>query len=473
MKNLSFIIILVGFIGAIPVKPFTNQHVYVGSGSGFLTLNNIQTAYSLVPGDTLSIVAGTYDGFYVENSRFTDSVYFFGSDSGTTISGTGEFKNCKSLVVAKLRWLNVSGRAMNLNTNCDSFTIRNCSFIRGVDYFIHLNDVSGNSFDNFQIINDSFHACGFANCINTAGAKTKNLLIRNCSFDSTYGGPGGPAACISITDMAQNYAIYQNRYVNINLSCTDHTSVNFLVGWGAFHDNYCFNRQGDFVRFRPYWTDSSATKPHPDTTSCYNNRCVSAVKYADYELQQFAADTTTNTSVPNVRSGAFIGTNNTSLNGRTNDYTPFTNSSGGGSGQWDIYTYYRNAIQIKNNACARMYIDSVPNPLSPPPAYTFNYMLHDGGGTRPSGMPRFGDTLNNIYYQVAAQLSPNWGGNDSLNMVLVSGSVARGASSNQFSYLFNTGFRGNARGQFWDAGADQFNVWLWGPVRWKAIKKVN
>lgn len=473
MKYFYTILILVGFIGAIPVSKsyWVPKTVWVQT-VGFLSLNNIQTSFSLVPGDTVRFTAGTADGFYIENSRFADSVFLIGSDSGTIFTGTGEFKNCKSIVVQKLRWRDFSGRGLYLNGNCDSFTVRNCRWDRGVDYFVQMFESGGNRFDNIQFISDTFRGCGGSNVINTQGAKTKNFSSHNCIFDSTYGAPGSPACCISLTDVADKYLIYQNSYTHINKGCTDHTSVNYLAGNGRFYNNYCFDRQGNFVRFRSYTIDSSASHPTIDTTYCYNNRDVRAIKYASFELQQFGFDTTTNTNLPNIRTGYFIGLNNTTLNGRTADYTPWGNSTGGGSGQFDVYTIFRGCRNA-NNACGRCYIDSIPNPLSPNPLFTFNRQFHDGGGTRPPGVGKFGDTSNNQYFEVAANLSPNWTAADTLVMNITANAFVRGKGTAAFSYLFTTGYKGNPMGASWPEGADQFDQSLWGPVPWRTIKKAN
>lgn len=468
------------FMGAIPKsKTFVPQTIWITLNGGFQNLGNIQTTYSMVPGDTMRFTQGVATGMFIQNSRFTDSVYLIGSDSGSYFNSTVEINNCKSFVIINFKGHDLSsGRWLDFEANCDSMTIRNCRCDRTVDYMIQLHASSLTNFDNFIIKNDTFRGCGFANVINTSAAKMRNLQVFYNVFDSTYSASGAPAACISITDPTSNYDIHHNSYTNINLGGVDHTSVNYLAGSGKFHDNYCFNRQGDFVRFRPYWVDSSATNNTRAVTYCYNNRDVSAVKYASFELQQFSTDTNTNTTVPNVKTGLFVAFCNTSLNGRTKDYSPWTNAGGGGSGQWDIYTMYQND-SIYNNICARMYIDSVPNPNSPPPAFTFNYMFHDGGGSRSAWYQgRFGDTARNLYVQVAGNLSANWSGADSLVMNLVNTSPARGYGSNRGFYINSTGYRGNTRNQpstlpQVSAGADQFDTWQLIGVPFKAVKTVN
>lgn len=472
----SVILIVIMFTGMLPAKKgFVPQTIWIVLNGGFQNLGNIQTTYSMVPGDSLRFTAGTATGWFIQNSRFADSVYIKGSDSGSYFNGNCETNNCKSLVIINIKGHDLGNgtRWMDFEANCDSITVRNCRIDRSVDYQVQLHASSLTNFDNFIFVNDTFRGCGFANVINTSAAKMRNLQVYNCIFDSTYSASGAPAACISITDPAPNYSIHDNRYTHINLGGVDHTSVNYLAGSGSFYNNYCFDRQGDFVRFRPYWVDSSASSPTRTVTYCYNNRDVSARKYATFELQQFSTDTNTNTTVPNVKTGKFVGFNNTSGNGRTADYTPWTNAGGGGSGMWDIYTMYQNDT-LYNNIGFRYYIDSVPNPNNPPPAFTFNYMFHDGGGSRPAWYTgRFGDTSNNLYFNVPVTLSANWGGNDSLIMNLVNTSPARGYATARSFYLSSTGYRGNSRRPNPDAGADQFNTWFWTPVKWRRIKTVN
>lgn len=471
MKYLYTILILISFIGAIPKsKTFVPQTIWVGSGSGYLNLGNIQTTYSMVAGDTMRVKAGSYDGFFMNNSRFSDSVYFLGGDSGVYFNGTMEVNNCKSIVFANLKGRDLSsGRWFDFEVNCDSITVRNCRIDRTVDYQVYLHGTGGNTFDDFIFKSDTFRGCGNANTLSTNGAKTKNIYIGYCWVDSTY---GVTSSGFSFTDNIVNGMIENCKFTDINLGGTSHNAVVYWQGEGTIRNNLCLNRQGDFVRCRPYWVDSSASNPTPDTTYVYNNRDCGARKYAFIEMQHKVGDTTTNTDLPNTRTGILLCFNNTCLNTRTADYTPFGNSTGGGAGLADVYDWFRPPI-FKNNICARAYIDSIPDPNSPPPAYTFNPMFHNGGGTKPVGQPVFGDTSNNIYKNPLPDINTSWSGADSLIMNLVNTSPARGYGTNTLLYKDPLGYRGNPRKpNSVDAGADQFNSWIWGPLPYHAVKTV-
>jgi hypothetical protein len=361
----------------------------------------------------------------------------------------------------------------------DSCNFQDCNFYKVTDYVWYIDGTDGSydgtsatRFNNVNFFYDTVRSVGPAvNVLSTNGSRsvTAYCTVRNCWFDSTY---GTPSSCLSFTANCIGDTIDRNKFTNINLSGTDHNSVIYFQGWGVISNNLCNNRQGDFVRDRPYTVDSSATNQLPDTTYVYNNRDCSARKYAFIEMQHKVGDTSTNTNLPNTRTGILLCVNNTCLNTRTADYTPFINSSGGGAGLADVYDWFRPPI-FKNNICGRAYLDSVPDPYNPPARFTFNYMFHSGGGSKPVGQPVFGDTSNNLYVNPLPNLSANWGSNDSLVMNIVSNSPAKSYGTTAYLYLVPTGYRGNTRRPVVDAGADQFNTWIWAPVPWKAFKQIN
>ncbi len=272
---LYILLITIMFVGAMPKRPYYAAKIWVTT-TGYLNLGDIETVYGLVGGDTLALTAGT---------------------------ATGMFEKCR--------------------------------IDRSNDYQIYMhtatpyNGTLSTSFDNILIVNDTFRGCGNANTISTGGAVTTNLWIHNCWVDSTY---GATSTGFSFTDNVINGLIENNKFTNTNLGGTSHNALIYWQGWGTIRNNLSNNRQGDFIRCRPYWVDSSATNPTPDTTYVYNNRDCSARKYAFIEMQHKVGDTTTNTGLPNTRTGILLCLNNTCLNTRTADYTPFIDASGGGAG---------------------------------------------------------------------------------------------------------------------------------------------
>lgn len=437
-----------------PVFAFSNTF-HIGTGAGSLNLANMAATYGIVGGDIVIINKGTYADLTVTNSRFSSEVFFTASDSGVTFTATCTITNVKNIRFDHFRIFPGSGRGLNLTTSDTTF-FQNCYWYGKTDYQVHFDGTAGSydgtaatRFDSIVFINDTFRACGFAVVMQLNGGRAvqSGLVIRDCWFDSTYTSAGFPSTCLSLNKSNINTQIYNCRFTNINLNGTDHNAVIYIQGWGKIYNNYCFNRQGNFVRARAYTIDSSASNPFPDTLFMFNLRDVSVVKYATTEHQQFVADTTTNTNLPNVRTGVFVLLNSTTLNGRTNDYFPFQNTTGGGSGIYDGYTWFRPPI-IQNCLGARQYMDSIPNPASPNPLWTFNYMLHDGGGFHPVGMPTFGDTAHIVYRQTVDSI----GIRDSLVMNIDLNSPARGNATSQYSYLFNFDWKLLFR-RIWDAGA--------------------
>ncbi len=465
MKKIISLLIVVALFATAQAKT-----VWVGTGSGYLNLGNIQTSLSLVPGDIVKIKSGIYDGCFIQNSRFSDSVWVRGGDSGVVFTGTFESQNCKNIVYHNfVIRLNFAGgtRGFVFEANADTCTLRNVKIERCADYGIYLHDGTGytstsldHRFDNISLIDDTIRAIGNANGISTGGAVTKNLVIRRIVMDSTY---GATSSGISITDLSFNILVENCKFTHINLNGVSHNAVMYIeASGGHIRGNYCFDRQGNFCRARAYWGDSSASRPKPDTLWVVNNFDDSARKYAFVEIQHrfnscncgSAQDTTTNTDLPNIRTGQIVVMNNTVLRGNTSDYFPWVNASGGGSGLVDVYDWIRCPPIIKNNLVARQYMDSIPDPDHINPAFTFNPMFHSGGGSKPSGSPVFGDTSNNIYLHKIVSV----GFADSLLGTLTSSSPAKDAGTGAYSYAFNTDISGISRpqGSGWDVGAVEY-----------------
>lgn len=470
------------FLLLISVNSFAGVRYNIGGSGGFLNAANIQTAYGMVAGDTLWVLksATAYTGMFIQNSRFTDSVYVICSDSGVVFTGTVQIQNCKSIVFSRFFIdLAFAGgqRGFNFDTNCDSCTLRNSRIQRCADYGIVMfstttTGLNGSSFDNMSFIDDTVRAIGNANAITTNGGVStngpvlKNPVFRRIWLDSTY---GTTANGIHMGNVTYNGLVEYSKFTNTNLGGTAHNALIYFQGYATIRNIYSLNRQGDLIRARPYWLDSSASHPTTDTSWAYNIIDVSARKYATYEIQHLPADTTTNTNLPNVRCGTMIVCYVSTFNTRTSDYFSFSPSTGGGAGTNDIYQYYRFRQYMKDCIDINAYLDTIAN--CPCPGYTFNYMAHDGGGAKPSGFGAMGDTTGNMYSQSFVTL----GVPDSLTARLAAGSPAIDAGTDTYLYKVTTDFYGAPRkqGPHSDKGAVEFNPNLWGPVPWRTIKKVN
>lgn len=459
--------------------------VYVGGGGGFLNLGNIQTSLTLSAGDIVWVKwsATAYTGMFIQNSRFTDSVYVMCSDSGVVFTGTVQVQNCKSIVFSRFvidLAFAASQRGFNFDTNSDSCTLRNSRIQRCADYGIVMFSTvtydGTNSFDNMSFIDDTVRAIGNANAITTAGGTNnngpvlKNPLFRRVWIDSTYGSTGSNG--IQLSNRAYNLLIENCKFTHTNLGATAHNSLMYFQGFGIIRNIYSLDRQGDLIRARPYWLDSSASHSTTDTSWVYNIIDVGARKYATYEVQHLPADTTTNTNLPNVRTGIMIVCYISTFNTRTSDYFSFSPSTGGGAGTNDIYQYYRFRPVMRNCLNVNAYLDTIAH--CPCGDYTFNYMAHDGGGSKPSGFGAMGDTTGNKYSQSFVTM----GIPDSLTARLILGSPAIDAGNDQYLYKITTDFYGNPRkvGAHSDDGAVEFqgvDPTIWGPVRWRGFKKVN
>ena len=470
MKKVIHTILIGVVIGVLSIQGYvtlarrwyTPKKVWVTT-TGYLNLGNIVSVYGLSPLDTLALTAGTATGMFIGSADAGGEVAILGSDSGTYINGTIEINGCNNLSFYKIKAHDVSGRWFFLENSRDNMKIANCRIDRSNDYQVYLHsgtayDGTGTyRFDEVTLVNDTFRGCGNANTISTGGAVTKSLYIGYCVFDSTY---GANSTGISITDIAFDPIIEYCTFTHINKGGTAHNAVIYAcVSHGKIRYCYCHDRQGDFCRLRAYWGDSSALGSLPDTSDLYGNRDDGADKYAFCEVQHRigsgggAQDTTTNTDLPNIRTGVFRIMNNTSLHLRDGGYVGWNNSSGGGGSMFDVYDWRRKVI-IMNNYAGWLYMDSIPDPDHPPGAYTFNPMYHDGGGSKPVGQPVFGDTVNNVYIVRVS----NMGFADSLQMTIKSSSPARARGTSAYSYVFQTDYLGARFGNSWPVGAHQYRV---------------
>lgn len=459
-----------------PGSPYWTPTVFhYGSGSGFENMGNWQSSLGAVVGDTVYINPGVYSGFFMQNCRFVGGYVFFKAAPGIVqiVGGGIQMNNCAGLDVSNF-WGHDIGhnRFFELESNCDSIRIHDCKIERSTDYMINIHETSGgnttvNRSDLIEIYNDTLRGCGFSNAININDARTYYLSIHDNYIDSGYGAPGSASASISITQPAHRVHIYNNHFYHNNKGDTDHVAIMHIKCNGIVEGNfYEKGYYGNRIRARPYTIDSSGSKPGMDSLIVRNNGSDSALKYAFIEMQQFSADTTNRNTVPNVRWGKLICINNIDIRSNTRGYAPFGNSTGGGAGFAQVYDFWVPPL-FANNACARAYMDSIPDPTNPPARFTFSRMFSDGGGDHKEGSAsHVGDTVNNYYSETIAGL-----GIDSITLFLKANSRLIGAGDPSYNNLVKTGYRGNPRGNRNDATWDQFNIMYWIRVVPTAIKQ--
>ena len=437
----------------LPAFSASAHKIRLGSGSGNITVNNFAATYGLKDGDTVVINhgpgAGIYDYFSFSNSVFKNRLYILASDSGVRFTvccgGYSSINNCKGLRLEGFKIWRSTYRGIDISGNTDNIYFKNMSFRAIKDYCILFHGLNYNGTEATRNDNITFDHCRFDSmpmgvCISFSNA-TRNTTIQNCNFENIYEVPKLGSNIIYFQLIASKVSFHDNSFKHTNLHGVSHNALVYLKGNGRFYNNYSFDRQGDFFRCFPY-TEISGPR---DTLFVYNNRDVSARKYATVELQQLASDTSAT-----IRPATAYVVGNTGGNFRTSDYYPFQARSGGGGSQIDVYDMLTN-FYIWNNLAFRCYIDSTPNPGRTPAGYTFNYQLHDGGGRRPPGVGRFGDTANNLYAHSPAAL----GITDTLTMHITGNSPAR--NRGRAAMFFNTDYKGTKRPAQggWDVGAVQ------------------
>lgn len=450
---MRYIILLICVLAMLPASA---HKIRIGSGSGNITVNNFAATYGLKDGDTVIINhgpgAGVYDYFAFSNSSFRNRLYILASDSGVRFTvccgGYSSISNCRGLRLEGFKIWRGAYRGIDITGNTDNIYFKNISFRALKDWGVYIhgldkyNGTEATRNDNITFDHCRFDSMPVGVCISFANA-TRNTTIQYCHFENTWEVPKLGSNIIYFQLIATRVSFHDNTFKRSNLRGVSHNALVYVKGNGRFYNNYSFDRQGDFFRCFPY-TEVSPGSPR-DTLFIYNNRDVSARKYATVELQQMAADTSAT-----IRPAIAYVVGNTGGNFRTADYFPFVTKSGGGGSQIDVYDMFTN-FYIWNNLAFGCYIDSIPNPGRIPARYSFNYQLHDGGGTRPRGVGRFGDTANNLYAHSPAAL----GITDTLTMHISGNSPAR--NRGRAALFFNTDYKGTKRpnGNGWDVGAVQ------------------
>lgn len=460
----------------ISINVNATHTVWIGStGGGAIVVDNLMSTYGVASGDTIRIKTGVYTYLSFSNTNVTSPyLYILASDSGVTFTvccgGESDITACNGLWIEGIKWLRGAFRGLNVHNACNNIYFKRDSMRAITDYGFFFDGLTYNGTTATMNVGIKFDHCDFDSMINghliISNNATQYFTIHDITADSTIAS-AGPADAIHLSTIADSVDIHDIRFTHTIMIDSSHNGVLYVQGNGRIYNIYSADREGDLCRCYAYYDKRLNVTGVVDTLFCYNWRDVGSRKYATIEWQHLPGDTSTN-----IKAAVLWCANFTSGNLRTKGYTPFTNAEGGGGSVVDVYTTYNNAVFI-NLLGYRLYIDSIPNPSSPNPLYTFNYIFHDGGGTRPSGVGRFGDTSHTMYRQTADSV----GIRDTLTMNLDFTSIAKNQGTTPSPLVFNTDYRGTIRPFFnvWDIGAFEVNLFiaLWIQSSFKVFKRVN
>lgn len=367
------------------------------SGSNINNLNNAQSAYSLVAGDTLAIpiTATGYIGIgNIVNTSSTPIVIVvnglvtpFQFEVGSPFIGVKVY--CKLSDSSAGLVITNSGRGFVSNGS----KVKNCSFFgiaipNATDYpvfWYHSRTFAGNwDSINTNIIFDSIRVTGGAALIdgfnfNNNGTSYlrglwDSVTFRNCYINNMLGGNS-----FSVQHFFHGYW-YKCTFTNIGLTDTRHCG-NILMGDGQCVVELCYfyNTYGNKVRWQS-GTSLVLNKNQPfDTCKFINNKVVLSRKYPGVECNSNAA--TFDTSSQWIRAVNYIIANNNM--GRFND-SDYVDSGV----PLDIYVHY-GFIWLNNLIAWDSHMDKAPGA---------NPYYHIGDGSNPP------DDTTGCRYGSAAQI---------------------------------------------------------------------
>lgn len=313
MKYSCLLLVVIVLHTLVGMRLVFNKITYGTPGNSISITSS--TIAGLSPGDTLQINPGTYTGFSMTGIHLQElqimadgvTVSWGGGFSGATISSSSLF------TLKGIYFYNGSYKGLQLDGNVDSCTI--------IASFRNFRDVvfytSGLTYDgtaatrnnalDLQLTTDSTFGASVMHFGNTFWESH----IHNCHIDSVIGTP------IQAIEFYSGWHVYihDNIFTKINMGGTNHNSIIYAAGQWFIYNNVVLDFQGE-CRLRPYTMDSTGTHKR-DTSLFYNNFAWNSAKYGQAELQQFDADTNTNTTLPNVKMGDVLVFNNTA--GRLRD----------------------------------------------------------------------------------------------------------------------------------------------------------
>ncbi len=265
------------------------------------------TVAGLSDGDTLQINAGRYTGFSMTGVHKAIKIIgtgvtvdFNGSSAWATIT------TCSLFSLYDIYFYHGNYRGLELAGNVDSCLIK-VSFRNFRDYVLLTTGLTyagtaatrNNALD-IQITSDSSSGAPVMHFNN----RLWNSYIQNGTIDSVFGNTqtieftGGGAT----TSVGGGVIVRNITFTHCNKGGTNHNCLVYAAGEWEVYNITALDYQGDAVRLRPYTMDSSAS--HGIHTSvAYNIWGYGSDKYSICEIQHLPGDTTTNTNLPNIRTG--------------------------------------------------------------------------------------------------------------------------------------------------------------------------
>ncbi len=282
-----------------------NRLIYVGSGSGSLTIdgNNFNykgVKYNFKNGDSVIIKGGSYNNITIQNI----SVPINGDRIVFTNDGTILLDGTKQMNLSNLNNITISGaggsltdrgfvftnntfRAVVLSGSINNFTFQNAYFKNINDYVIMYNGLDKviyNGLPSSYMSNLAFlniDAENVAPLIQFNGDITSNGyegMIKGLEVANITCINSSPGAVVYI-GCVEDFNCHNNYVNNINTSLNNHNGVFFIHGNGKFYNNHITNHEGNALRAWIFSITNTAN------IEIYNNVVYNSRRYGAFEIQ--------------------------------------------------------------------------------------------------------------------------------------------------------------------------------------------
>lgn len=296
----------------IATMPEMTGNVYEVGGSNQLAINlsdftpnGHSQPVTLVPGDTIEIIGGSYEYIDIDGSKYFDAdnpilikakttpvvidgngrLLWIGNVGGLRITGKGlnntpgfQFRNSGQHVIETGILKNVTFDGIQFD-NISNYVIKHANYFRDMEY------VSGNSStfaENLKFLDFDVSNTGallmFEGDQTSTGFKgvIRNIEIANCNISDCP-----DAGVVFYLGAVKDYNIHDNSFNNINTGLDNHVTLFFSKGAGSFYSNTGVGCYGNMARFWP----RKLLSPDNDEVLVYNNVYYNTTQYGMFEIQ--------------------------------------------------------------------------------------------------------------------------------------------------------------------------------------------
>lgn len=288
-------------------QPILGRTINVGSGSGTLTVDG--DSLSLIPGDTIVIAGGDYEGLTVKNILNPDGEeiirIIFDGQVNIINEGTCYFTHLRNVIIDGST---IAGTEYGFFYRGTNYTA--CSY-GDINHIVFRNLAFENIYDAAWRLDDSI---GLVEYNGTPESYLQDCKFINCYYDNSSVFSGGGDLDIlndSITGLlvdfqflgciikntssgspiyisgGQRILVKDCKFDNINTVNNNHNGIIMVKGSCDVVNNRLSNYQGNLIRLWPFTVADTHIETGPKTCNFVGNTIFSSRKYGAFEGQGF------------------------------------------------------------------------------------------------------------------------------------------------------------------------------------------